>query len=509
MTKLKSISIAVFVLTALSICSVFAQYYNVPLTMEGLDHTYNASVMSRAMGGVTIPLQQNLSLMFANPAGLSRLDAIQVSVGGTYTISNSEHAQQWYPMVYFGNISILMDGTARNIGPSGVPHPAVTTPYPGDTLQKPYDNIWPNWNHNQNKTQIPDIFAAMPLTIGSMKASVGVGIADYASLDYFYKNNNTLSVDFGLMIIPSGISPTGTWDSVRTNWSQNSHYRMGAIHSYGGAFSLAMNDNFSAGISGRYLSGKSDDYDISVGRGVIWVVGSTIANHFWNVNNGYIRLDSVNYHRTLVGTSDYTGFEFTASGTYHNKNITIGLSLTPPSTIKREFSGKLTCDTAATKDYLASYSLRDTSFTEKMKLPFKAKIGVGFQVRPNVLVAAEYEYCPYSSAKLEKNGKTTEPWMDASTFHFGIDWAPADYLSLRFGYRKQKETFHAEYSALDEPVTCSAYSAGVGITCMPGVVINFAYEFYERKYEDAWVYAYHVNTTNINTLSAELVYTLK
>jgi long-subunit fatty acid transport protein len=507
MRKLQLISIAIFALIALFVGSATAQYYNVPLTMEGVDHTSNGSVLSRSMGGVTIPLQKNISLMFANPAGLTTLDAIQVSVGGTYTFSKSEHTQQWYPMVYFGNISILMDGTVRGIDSIRTSYNSTTNPYPGDTLRKPYDDIWPAWSHEQNKIQVPDIFVAMPLTVADQKVSVGLGYTDYANLDYFYRNNNTLSADFGLMVIPSNPAPAR--DSVRDNWSQNTHYRMGAIHSYGAAISTDIDNKFSVGVSGRILSGKSDDYDLSLGRGVIWVVGSVTSTTIWNVNNGYIRCDSVDYMKSLVGSSDYSGFELTGSGTYRNKNITIGFSITLPTTIKREFSGKLTCDTAKTIDYNASYSSRDTSFTEKMKLPLKAKIGIGFNVRSNVSVAAEYEYCPYSTAELEKNGVTTRPWLDASSFHFGIDWAPADYLSLRFGYRKQVETFHAEYSALNDPITSSVYTAGFGITCMPNLVLNFAYEYYSRKYEDAWVYAYHVNTITINALSAELVYTLK
>ena len=506
MTKLKRTSIAIFALNALFVCSVFAQYYNVPLTMEGLDHTSNSSALSKSMGGVTIPLQQNISLMFANPAGFSTIDGIQVSVGGTQTIATLKHTEQWYPMVYYGNISILMDGTVRNIDTSGMKHAIATPKWPGDTLRKPFDNIWPAWSHNQNKIQIPDVFVAMPLNIAGNKASVGVGVSDYANLDYFYRNNNTLSADFGLMIIPS---TTGVKDSVRDNWSQSTHYRMGAIHSYGAAFSMVINDNFSAGISGRYLNGSSDDYDLNLGRGVVWVIGGQSSFAIWKLNAGYIRCDSVNYQSSLVGTSDYKGCEFTASGTYRNKNVIVGFSITPPSTITKKFSGKLTCDTAQTIDYKASHYTCDTSFTEKMKLPIKINLGIGFNVRSNVFIAAEYDYCPYSSAKLEKNGTTTEPWLDASTFHFGADWSPIDILAIRFGYRKQIETFHAEYSALNDPIKSNAYSLGVGVKCIPNLVLNIAYEYYERKYEDSWIYRYNVDMMTVNTLSAELVYTLK
>jgi len=66
MTKFKRISIIALVLNAVMLSAMVAQDYNLPLTMEGLNHTTNTSVLSKSLGGVTIPLQKDISLMFAN-----------------------------------------------------------------------------------------------------------------------------------------------------------------------------------------------------------------------------------------------------------------------------------------------------------------------------------------------------------------------------------------------------------------------------------------------------------
>jgi len=197
MTQLKRISLAIVALNVFVICGLFAQQYNVPLTMEGLNHTVNASVISKAMGGVTIPIQQDVALMFANPAGLSTLSGLTVSVSGSQISTSADHTQQWYPLVYYGNFSLLMDGTVRGIDTSGKPHTPPSSParYPGDTLQYPYDNLGPNWNHSRSASLLPQVFIAMPLKIGSRSASVGLGLTQYANMDYYYQNNNSLTPD--------------------------------------------------------------------------------------------------------------------------------------------------------------------------------------------------------------------------------------------------------------------------------------------------------------------------
>jgi long-subunit fatty acid transport protein len=517
MTKLKRISIITLVFNTMLVCGLFAQAYNVPLTMEGLNHVSNASVVSQAMGGVTIPLQKDISIMFVNPASLSTLDALTVSVGGSRTYTSANQTQTWQPDTYWGNFTLLMDGSARTISPSDSSwhksHPGVPTPtFPGDTLWKPYDNLGPNWSRTKDAGDfLPDIFVGLPVTVAGIKATVGVGMAEYANLDYYYQNNNVITPEYDLLQVGEGLVKG---DSVKSlNWSQSIHQRNGKLHSYGGAVSVNITDNFSAGLSARYISGSTNDQDLSVGRGVIKAYSAGYVQKYWNVAGAYgcIRLDSVDYMSSLTGTSDFSGYDATLSTTYRSKNVTVGLVITLPSVIAKKFNGQIVNYAGQTIDYAANYQVKDTSYTQNMDLPWKAKIGLGMQVRPNVLFAAEYEYSPYSTADLERPGyaKTVRPWLDASSFHFGVDWQPINILSLRFGYRRQSDVFQPQYAAFNsDPVSYNAYSAGFGVELMPGLALNAAYEFYEFKYEDTWVDNSNVNILTSNTFSAALKYTI-
>ncbi len=513
MTKLKRISIDALVLNAAMVCTMIAQDYNLPLSMEGLNHTTNTSILSKSLGGVTIPLQKDVSLMFANPASLSTLDALTISVSAAQTSTSASQTQQWQPSTYYGNYSLLMDGSANGINHTDTTTgnkytlPPSNTYFPGDTLWKPYDKIGPNWNHNKNPKMIPNIFVAMPFTFRGIKATIGLAYTEYADMNYFYQNNNTQNPNPNELMAGQGIVKGDS--TRRVNWWQSSHSRDGNLNSVGGALSVNIMQSLSIGASAKYISGDVNDIDQILGRGVIWFFASGAANNNARINS--IRLDSVNYGSSVVGTSSYKGYEGTISATYQGKDVTIGVTITLPTEIDRTFNGTSTSYTNATKDYTTvPISSVNVKTFQEMDLPMKESIGIGMQLRPNVYAAAEYEYDPYAQAKLKTNGITTNPWLNASSFHLGIKWEPAEKYSLRFGYRRQSDVFQAQYSAFEnQPVSYVAYSAGIGIHLIKGLELNAAYEFYEQKYEDTWVDNSNINILTSQSISAGIQYTFQ
>jgi hypothetical protein len=513
MTKLKKISINTLVLNAVLVCAMVAQDYNLPLSMEGLNHKTNKSVLSKSLGGVTIPLRKDVSLMFANPASLGSLDALTISVGAIQTSTSANQTQQWQPSTYFGNYSLLMDGSANDIVHTDTTTankyklPGATSYFPGDTLWKAYDKIGPNWSHDKSPGNfIPNVFVAMPVTIMDIKATVGLGYSEYANMDYYYQNNNTENPNPNELMIGQGIVKGDS--TRRIDWWQSKRNREGSLSSVGGAISINITPNLTAGISAKYISGSTNDLEQTLGRGVIWFFWSGAANK--NAPYQSLRLDSVDYMSSLSGTSDYKGYEAAISATYRGKNVTVGVTITLPTEIDRTFEGTATSYTGKTMDFAASplRSVHVSTFQE-MDLPIKGNIGIGLQLRPNVFAAAEYEYDPYADAKLiTDHSTTTNPWLDGSSFHFGLMWEPMENCSLRFGYHRQTEVFQAQYSAIkDQPVSYIAYSAGIGIHLMKGLELNAGYEFYQRKYEDTWVGNSNINLYESGSISAGLQYT--
>ncbi len=115
--------------------------FNDPLTIQGLDNNTNYSAVSRAMGGTTIGMKNDASIMFSNPADLQNLNSIQVTLGNTFWQLNQSQIQQYGPAKYYPNFSLLMEGLTYLI-----PNPCWTDSTAKNSVQRPFDKISPSWS---------------------------------------------------------------------------------------------------------------------------------------------------------------------------------------------------------------------------------------------------------------------------------------------------------------------------------------------------------------------------
>jgi hypothetical protein len=232
-------------LCVVSAPGVRAQGFGQPLTIQGLDHITPQSAASRGAGGITVGIQNDVSMMFADPASLQSLQGFQVSIGDHQLSTSELQTQQYSPLKYYSNFSLLMEGLTGYIG--NPTYDTTSTYNAGDTVQRPYDNIGPNWSHA--KTKIPSVqgFAGLPFSFNGMKFGVGVGSVEYADLNWYFQNNNVLSpsilsVKNGTLTIPANNSDSL---SIPVQWYQNTQWREGSIYGYGIALSGALSrENF-------------------------------------------------------------------------------------------------------------------------------------------------------------------------------------------------------------------------------------------------------------------------
>ena len=373
-----------------------AQGYGSPLTFQGLDRFSAQSAASRAKGGLVASQQGDVGLMFLNPATLQALQGLQISVGRLQQTSHLEQIQQYGPLSYYSNFSLLMEGLTGL-----VPTPAYDTvdhaPRNGaDTVQRPFDEIGPNWTATKDKSLPVQAFIAAPFTVNDMKFSVGIGVSSYADLDWFFENNNVLSPSF-LTVVPLPTpNPKNNSDSSSfvAQWYQSRQQRTGSIYGYGGAISLLASDGFSVGASGVVLSGNSNDKESRVERGRLRFYQS------------FFRVESVYYQVSKVGTSDYSGLELTLSGIYSGRNIRAGLTVKPPTTITRKFHSQVTTDTTGS-------SVSSTvSGEDKMTIPWRGTFGFSLNLRENFTLGVEYEVRAFASAQYQSpSGVKTHPWL--------------------------------------------------------------------------------------------------
>jgi opacity protein-like surface antigen len=421
--------------------------------------------------------------MFTNPASLQSLQEMQISFGGLQQSVKSSQEQQYAPLKYYSNFSLLMEGLTGYISDPDTGSNA------GDTVQRPYDNIGPNWSRSKNNGQSIQVLLGVPFSLGEAKFTAGVGFVEYANLNHYYENHNVLSPAVGSERPVPVALPASDSTPVVTHWSSHLRSREGSIRGYGLALSGSVTDKFSLGLSGMILNGSTDDLEQNVERGRLVFYRS------------YFRLDSVYGHVTKAGTSDYSGSEFTFSGIYRGRYVILGFAIKPPTTITRKY----TMETRTDSGGLSSTTTVNTE--DKLKLPWRGTLGLSAAVIKNVTLALEYEIRSYATAVYTKaDGTESKPWRSSSVLHIGAEYAALPWLAVRAGVRGQAEVFEPEGNPLiGEPVSYTVYSVGGGFL-FGGVHLNLTYEYANMKYQELWQTNVNLNNETRHTIIADVAY---
>ncbi len=489
MKKIKVIT-GIFLLLIYSLLikqPLYAQGYGGALTFQGLDHFTLHSAASRAMAGVSIGLKQDPGLMFQNPATLYSIQGPQVSLGGLYFSSESKQEQNYAPVRYYSNLSLLLEGLTAYIPD---PDTSLFGFTPQDTVQRPFDNIGPNWSKSSKNSVPLQALLAVPVLLGDFKIVAGIGTVEYANLNHYYQNNNVLSPSI-LSQRPLPILRPTNDNPLAVDWSQRLRSRKGEIQGYGFALATGVPKyNLVIGFSGMILDGSTDDYEYRLARGKLVFYSNAF------------RADSVYSRITKSGTSDFSGQEFTFGSILTGRYVSIGFSVKLPTTITRKYTSQVATDTSGGTPAISSLRGED-----KLKLSWHGTVGLSLTPRENLLVSLEYDFRPYGSVRyIDAAGTETSPWLKASLFRVGVEYRVAPWLALRGGMRGEAEVFEAEGSYITgEPVTYTVYSAGFG-AFYSGLCLNVTYENSLMKYQDIWSTAISKNSDRRHVLLAQLTY---
>lgn len=478
--------LGLFMLPVLLTRTLFAQGYGGPLIFQGLDQYTLHSAAGRAMAGVSMGGSQDPGLMFQNPASLHAIDRAQLSLGGSYLTSDMKQEQQYAPVRYYPNLSLLLEGLTATIPDPDTSLFGFTAQ---DTLQRPFDDIQPNWSRSKRHETPLQALLAVPLSFKSMKIVLGVGAVEYANLDHYYQNNNVLSPGILSQRPLPTFRPTDD-NPVVVEWSQSVRSREGSIQGYGVALAADFPKyNLSVGFSGMILDGSSNDYEQEIARGRL----TFFSNAF--------RADSVFSRITRTGTSDFSGQEFTISSILRGRYVSAGFSVKLPNTITRKYIASVDFDPPIITESPV------TSHEDKMKLPLRGSLGLSLTPKEKITVGLEYEFRRSGSAEyVDSQGNKTSPWLSAALYRLGVEYRAARWLSMRGGLRGAAETFQPEGNQITgEPVTYTVYSAGFGVF-FSGLGLNVTYENSLMKYQDIWASAISKNRERNHIIVGQITY---
>ncbi len=464
------------------------QGYDEPLSIKGLDHYTLHSAASRGAGGITVGVMNDPGLMFTNPASLQSLTGIQLSVGAVGQSTSSAQVQHYSPLKYYSNFSLLMEGLTDRIPD---PDTLLQATNPGDTVQRAFDAIVPNWSRSTNSALPVQIMLGVPFAIGETEFVAGAGFVQYADLNHFYQNNNVLSPAIGSdRPVPIEL-PASDSTPVRTDWSSFLRLREGSMQGYGAALSASVSEEIALGLSGLILTGHTDDMEQRIARGRL------------TFYKEWFRLDSVSQRTLQSGSSEYRGAEFTLSGIFRGRYLSVGLVVKPPMKIIRTFTSVRQTDSAG-----VSSSVTENG-EDAVRLPWRGTVGISLSLLENLHFGLEYEIRSFASAVYTAaDGKESNPWLSGSVVHIGAEYFPLTWLALRAGVRGQTEVFEpAGNPIIGEPVTSSVYSLGCGFF-FAGVRLNVTYEYAPMEYQDMWQTNVNLNSETSHRFMASLSYEL-
>lgn len=515
-TKILSlVYVSIFLVCTFSMQTLNAQE-GLPLRMQGIDQKTNQSIVSRGSGGISIGIKNDASIMFINPSALNSITGLQISIGGMYQNVYTTQRQQYGTLQDHQQLLFLLESMTDQIpDPDTAKLNRLTNPTQADSVQRPFDKIGRDWNHTKKSNLPLQVFIAAPFSIGKIKMVAGLGAVEYANLNWYYQNNNVLSpnvlditggtIRISTLPLNDSVSRSTGMKPLPVQWYQYSQYRSGSINGYGGALSAEILPRLTLGISGLLLKGSTTDREERIGRGNINIYSRSVR---------IIKQSVINYQKT--GSSDYDGMEFTLSGKYSAKYVSLGFTISPPSTITRNYKTNITFDSvAAVKrhearvDSIVIASKYSISGSDKIKLPWRGLFGLAIQVKEYFSLGFEYEIRSFaSSIYTNPNGVESNPWLSSSVLRIGAEYTPNKWLTIRGGVRQNAEVFQPVTSAIrGENIRYPVYSLGCGVT-FAGASLNIVYEYSAMKYIDTWSNSASINNKFTNNILASISYVL-
>lgn len=469
--------------------NISAQHRGDNLSFQGLSTQNEYGVRVSSMGGAGVSLLGDLSAIFYNPAGLTGIKSLQVSVSANSSNFGWRENQDYRPNRLFATLPFYLEGLY-------IPDPAddgvfdherlwtddqqidssyvVTDPKLG---LDPFSEEAADWKHDISNFSVSDISVAMPFELEGNNFVVGLGYHQSISIEDFDRNDTYLDPHIGYFGYGE-IGKVNGVDTLDVNWYKFLREKSGSVNSINFALGYEVMKEINVGVGFKYFWGNSDD--------------KQALDHF-----GKFSLIDENrfkfYHKNQLlqssGSSDYSYMKMNIGALVNLEKITFGINIDLPYTITRDWSYSTTLtDSNGTVN-------SSTSGSDELSIPIGFSAGLTFLPVDNFSLSLAIENKQFADAEfsLANNDSTHRNWSNQLIFRVGTEYEAIPGLYLRAGYKLIPEVFIPDGAAIkDEGPTAKSYSFGAGYDLFMGT-INVAYEIRELRYYDS----YYSNTNYV------------
>jgi len=488
-------------LLLISAC-VYAQRNGDVLAFQGLEEPNDMNVKALALGGAYTAAEGDLGSLFYNPAGLAKINKLQISLSAAYSSRMWRDNQIWYAggdyqMLphYMENLYTLppeLSGIWSDSlgGPNGGWNPDdIRSPVTG---ADPYSAKAADAEKTISKSAFNQIAVAYPFQLSGKKFTAAASFnANYNPVDYDW-NGDHLDPHWGSSEDFSELAPADS--IVRSNWDIYTRNRSNGIKNIEGALAFELNEAIQIGVGFSSLFGSTDD-NITLNR--IGYYQFVQADDIWSFTYE-------NRKTVRSGTSEFSSLMFNLGGLITLKNLNIGFNFDLPHTITRDWDySDVTTSDAGSQTF-------NSSGTDEMKVPLSYNLGLKFLARKNFSIYADLTRKPYKKAEFSSTAAVDSAnfpvWTSQYTFSGGLEFKLTDELMVMCGYRNQTATFVGYGNAIrDKGAPIDSYTLGANYK-LPYGEVALSYESRKLKYYD--VYFSSRNYTLVTTSNLLIGYTL-
>lgn len=455
-----------------------AQHRGDNLSFQGLMESKNFSVRSTAMGGAFTTMSGDLSSLFTNPAGLSKIKQLQVSIAANNYAKQWGENQDYRPDRYFVTLPFYLEGLY-------IPDPANNGKWDYQLAQDTnynylvkepklgldaYSEEAADWIERKNKFGLTSLAAAFPFSMAEKNFVAAVAFNIDNNFYDFDRNDTYLDPHIGYFYYGGDISRVDGIKTMNMKWSRFLRERIGTLNNITGGLSVEMTEDLYLGVGFNFMWGESDDR-LSISR-----VGDFLLS-----NQQRFMFSYVNAIYKESGTSKYSSANINLGLIYEFNRFKVGIRTILPYTITREWNYVRYTQESTTET-------KSINGKDKFKVPAIFSFGFGFNPIEKFIIAFDYEYAPFSKAKYEfqQEDPTFRKWADRNIIKFGFEYQAFNFLSFLGGYQSIPQVFIPDGSAYNNKgPEASSYNFGISLNLFLGR-IDIAYELRLLKYYDSY-----------------------
>jgi opacity protein-like surface antigen len=496
-----SIKVCVNILVFISImfaANSVAQHRGDNLTFQGLTTQNDPGVKATAMGAAVTSLLGDVSSVFYNPASLIGVNKLQVTVAGNnYSVSWKEN-QHYRPNRLFVTLPFYLEGLY-------IPDPAENGMFDYERVWTedqqidssyvvalpdlgldPYSDEAADWKVENSQFTFNNVAVALPLNFGDQNFVISAAYFRKYNVEDFDRNDTYLDPHIGYIGYGDMARVNGV-DTLVVNWSRYERQRSGPIDNITAGLAYDVNKYINVGLGFQTNWGETNDIQS------LQQIGT-----FDLIREQRFRFSYVDSYEEYKGISKFSSTSFNIGLIFNFNKVNVGLNVYLPYTVERDWNYTITSsDSNGTNTSQASG-------VDKLEIPAIFNFGVSFQPTSNFTAAIDYEYAPLSQAEfnLQVEDPTLRNYMDRHTLRVGLEYMPADFLSIMLGYRNIPATFVPDGAAdVESGPDANSISGGLSFHTFIGR-FDLAYEYRNLKYYDS----YYSNTNYVTQTYSSLLF---